>query len=72
MMSVIQICERCEKGFPDHLFDSMFFEGGYITVCPICALAISNEAHGMTRTEFNGTMANEMLTEARAYAELEK
>ena len=61
-------CTHCERFFPSHLIQSLFTGGrGYEAMCPICALKDMNKTHGMNRTEFNGTMANELLAEARAY-----
>ncbi len=61
-------CTKCKRKFPDHLIQP------YISsrrapqeVCPICALALSNEQHGLNRTEFSGKIANHLLDEARAF-----
>ncbi|KKN70689.1 hypothetical protein LCGC14_0428440 [marine sediment metagenome] len=60
-------CEICKRMFPDLLIVEVPYVGERPRMCPICALEVSNQAHGLNRTEFNGTMANEMLFEARAF-----
>ena len=61
-------CDCCKRDFPEELLQP-YVSGGSVSPdsCPICALGLSNIQHGMNRTEFNGTMANEMLRESRAY-----
>lgn len=61
-------CTKCQRMFPEHLIQP------YVTnvappqyVCPICALALSNEQHGQNRTEFSGEMAQQYLEEAQEY-----
>ena len=61
-------CVPCGRFFPSHLIQPHFISGrGFKDKCPICALKDMNKIHGMNRTQFNGTMANDLLTEARAY-----
>jgi hypothetical protein len=70
----VKKCNKCEQKFPDHLVQPMTIsdpenpELCYLLVCPICALAITNEVHGINRTGFSpGTRAQEMLQEARRF-----
>ncbi len=68
IMEELKICDCCKREFPEELLQPYISGGSRIPdICPICALGLSNLQHGMNRTEFNGTMANEMLREARAY-----
>ncbi len=60
-------CRHCGERFPEHLIQPYITNNGNISVCGICALAISNEMHGMNRTEFGGEMANQYLVETKAY-----
>ena len=61
-------CDCCKREFPEELLQPYVSDGPVTPdICPICALGLSNLQHGMDRIEFNGTMANEMLREARHY-----
>lgn len=60
------LCEKCKTDYPVHLINCMYVTGCHLDVCPICALAISNEVHGMERENFaKGSLAQAMLEEAR-------
>jgi hypothetical protein len=69
-------CHKCKRQFPDHLIDNLItVTGGKMTslsVCPICALDLSNKQHGINRAEFTGEKANQMLKNAREYLEKKK
>lgn len=61
-------CGECKRDAPSHCLSPMFIgsnEGsGYTaSICPLCALRITNDVHGVDRTEFTGTMAQQMLEE---------
>jgi hypothetical protein len=61
-------CPRCKREFPSEFFDfPMIINGKYHWVCPICALALRNEVHGLNDTKFQGSIANEMLEKARQW-----
>lgn len=60
-------CPRCSKNFPAHLIQTMFTSNGNFVVCPICALQIKNEVHGLNDNAFVGKKANKMLIEARKF-----
>lgn len=59
-------CGACDEKFPSRLLSPLVTPKGVTSpICPICALSITNEIHGIDRTEFTGTMAQEMLEEAQ-------
>jgi len=46
----------------------MFIDGGYMSVCGVCALEIRNEAFGLPEgTPFGGEMAQEIYEETLEY-----
>ena len=57
-------CNECNRKFPDGLVSNMLT---YRYVCPICGLKISNEIHGINRTDFDGPIAQQMLFDAREF-----
>lgn len=59
-------CARCKWPYPDGYTNPMFVNGGYVEVCGICGLAITNEVHGTRETRFRGAMAE--LARKRAVA----
>jgi len=65
----MQKCNECERKFPEHLIQPLFAKGTYTPMCPICALRITNEIHGINRKEFHGTMANQYLKEAKRHVQ---
>ncbi len=63
-------CKKCEGEFPDHLINKFISNEGAISVCPICALELTNQAHGIKRKNFNkGSKAQQLLDEARKIKE---
>ena len=61
-------CPECHKSFPSHLIQPMI---GFLPprdMCPICALRIRNEEHGLPKdTPFQGEIAKEMHEEAKRF-----
>ena len=61
-------CSQCKLPYPAYLVTSMFVatpeESGYVNVCGICALEISNALSGIERKEFDGEMAEVMRQDA--------
>lgn len=58
-------CERCKWRYPARLLSSMTTSKGDTgEICGICALAVSNEVHGIQRTEFTGQWAEHLRQEA--------
>lgn len=54
-------CARCQLPYPSELLNPLMGphpEAGK-PVCGICALAITNEIHGIRRKRFGGEMAEE-------------
>lgn len=56
-------CE-CGRTELDDLVASMCVNGKYISACPLCALRIRNEIHGMGTEPFQGEIAREMFLKA--------
>lgn len=57
------LCEYCEQ---DRLYLSPMFtsEGVYQSICPVCALFVRNDIHGLPqRTPFDGLEARRMYDE---------
>ncbi len=71
MTEPLKQCPQCKKKFPEHLIDRLFVStpdgSDYRDSCPICALRIGNEIHGINRKEFTGTTAQQYLEEAQAF-----
>lgn len=57
-------CTSCFTEYPEELVTQMFVNGGYVKVCGICALQISNEVHGTKRRKFDGEQAEQMRQRA--------
>lgn len=58
-------CRQCKRKFPDGLIQSMCVNGDYVDCCPICALRIRNELHGLPRnTLFGGSLAQSLYKQA--------
>lgn len=64
-------CEDCKRKFPDHLISPLTIgrDGASTSkyCCPICALKLTNEIHGINETEFQGEIAQSMLVEAKQF-----
>lgn len=60
-------CVICHKKYPARFIQPMFFLGGYHSVDPECALAITNEIRGTNLTEFSGEMAQQLLEDFREW-----
>ena len=61
-------CSNCKRNFPSELVQPMFIDGGYMSVCGVCALEIRNEAFGLPEgTPFGGEMAQEIYEETLEY-----
>jgi hypothetical protein len=59
-------CARCRLPYPDDMLNPLvgnFPESGLL-ICGICALAMTNEAHGARRKRFDGEMAEEFRQRA--------
>lgn len=59
-------CDNCNLKYPDHLIAPFFSSKENIkSCCPICALSIRNEMHGLPEdTPFSGEMASANHEEA--------
>jgi len=57
-------CAKCKIKYPDDLLSPGMGLGIRGAVCGICALALSNKALGIVRTEFDGEQAEYMRQEA--------
>ena len=65
-------CVECKHKYPKHLIQPMVIgvrgKLEYRSVCPFCALKITNLVHGLSRTDFfPGSAAQSMLEEARKH-----
>ncbi len=61
-------CPKCGRPFPEHLIQQMMIDGAYLLVCPLCALEITNEVHGLPPgTLFRGEQAKQNYDEALQY-----
>ena len=56
----------CGRMFPSHLIHPMVSTIGTFELCPLCALKLRNRIHGLNDTQFKGSIANQLLEEARA------
>ena len=68
-------CRECKKDFPEHLIQPLHvsnhpdIEDGHYLMCPLCALKIRNDIHGLPKdTPFTGTIAHQHWEEATKYA----
>lgn len=58
-------CPKCKRKFSEHLIQPMFVNGGYLDLCPLCALELRNTIHGLPLdTPFQGEIAQELYEEA--------
>lgn len=62
-------CTKCGIKYPHGYTQPIMTSQGNAVVCGICALEISNEVLGITRTEFGGEIAEEMRQKAIEYRE---
>ena len=60
-------CPQCNRDFPAHLINRMVSNEGSFYSCPLCALEYGNKMHGINRTDFTGTIASQLLAEAREF-----
>ncbi len=61
----MKACELCPNEYPDHLVQPMCIQGKYVIVCPLCALIIRNNIHGLpATTPFQGEQAKRDYDEA--------
>jgi hypothetical protein len=66
-------CGECKEDFPEEILSKMFIASehsfgasGYTdSLCGVCALALTNKAHGTKRTHFQGDIAQYFLEEAK-------
>lgn len=67
-------CTRCKVAYPDVGYVTNMFTSthGYLHVCGICALEITNELHGTNMKQFRGEMAEQMRQDCIAYRQREK
>jgi hypothetical protein len=64
----MKTCPNCHNTFPSRLFAPMMTSAGAVTLCPICALEVRNELHGLPEdTPFQGEVARAMYEEALTY-----
>ncbi len=61
-------CTQCNRPEMDDFVDSMFVNGGYLAVCPLCALKIMNEIRGLGTEPFRGEIARQRFEDAYAVA----
>ena len=61
-MKHFDICSRCQRQYPEvgYITDMFTSTQGYLHVCGICALEITNETHGTKMKHFKGALAEEM------------
>ena len=65
---ILSDCPQCSRAFPAELITAMCVNGDYVSTCPLCALRITNELHGMPEgTPFRGEIAQEMHKQAVAF-----
>ena len=58
-------CDKCNRQFPEHLIHPFWGSENIQQCCPICALKIRNEMHGLPKnTPFTGSQAQESYEEA--------
>ena len=64
-------CFRCERKFPIRLLHTLNYasraEEGSQLLCPICALEVKSEIHGVKFKKFTGTTAEKLRQEAIKY-----
>lgn len=60
-------CQKCDFDYgPTDIVQPLVTPQGQMMVCPICALAFINQAHGQNRTNFTkGSVAQALLERAR-------
>lgn len=67
----MKTCTECDWSYPDDLVQPMCIHtsefSGYVDVCAICGLKISNDVHGMDRKAFNGEIAESLRQQAIAF-----
>ena len=52
------ICPQCDREFPEELIERMIAGSEHFMTCPLCALRIMNELHGIPEgTPFRGEQA---------------
>ena len=62
------MCENCGRDFPNHLVSIFVHNADDKLLCPICALSLRNQIHGLPEgTPFQGEVAQEMYEEAVRY-----
>lgn len=67
-MTDIAQCPLCEREYESHMIQEMRTSDGAYYVCPICALKIRNEMHGLPEnTPFSGKKAQAAWHDAMAY-----
>lgn len=73
-MANMDVCARCRRQYPDvgYVTDMFTSTQGYLHVCGICALEITNELHGTKMTRFHGEMAEQMRQDCLAYRKAHK
>lgn len=57
-------CKVCDWDYPSHLLSPLVSNRGSEMMCGICALAVSNEIHGVNRDKFQGAGAEFMRQSA--------
>lgn len=59
-------CANCKKDFPEELLSPMIGTGilNPKPICGICALALSNKIHGISRRVFQGEVAEDLRQRA--------
>lgn len=67
--TALDTCSRCKREYPDvgYITDMFTSDKGYLHVCGICALDITNELHGTRMKRFHGPMAEQMRRDCIDY-----
>jgi len=59
------LCPECKWKYPVAILNKLFIMGGHTEpICGICALEAVNKVSGVTRTEFQGKMAEHCRQDA--------
>lgn len=62
------MCENCGRSFPGHLVSIFIHNADEKLLCPICALSLRNQIHGLPEgTPFHGKIAQSIYEEAIEY-----
>ena len=63
-------CAKCKRVPPAGMLSELFLDGiDSPPICPVCALQIINEVHGLNRSGFDGSFAQWTLEETKKHYE---